>query len=326
MLKYNMLGNTGLKVSELCFGALPMGPLQKNLSVDVMTALVIKAIKEGINFIDTAQMYKTYEPIRRAIKETGIRPIIASKSTAITYEEMQKAIEEALDALDIKYIDIFHLHAARAGVNVFEERQGALRCLEDNKRKGIIKAIGISTHSVKVVDIASTNQLVDVVFPIINIDGIGILDGDRIQMEQAINKCYEDKKGIYLMKVLGGGNIINKYFEAMNYAFGIEGVSSFALGMVSIDEVDYNLEFFALKDKKDNELSEMKIKQENLISNNKKAFSVTKFLCKNCGLCVSTCPNHAISVINNIAEINANHCLQCGYCVGACPQFAIRMI
>ena len=94
-MKKNRLGKTDLYVTELCFGALPFGPLQKNVPVDECTNLLIEALKAGINFIDTAQMYLTYEPIRRAMEATGIRPVIASKSVAGGYEDMQKAVEEA---------------------------------------------------------------------------------------------------------------------------------------------------------------------------------------------------------------------------------------
>ena len=149
-MKKRMLGNTGLEVTELCFGALPFGPLQKNLPLEEATAVLCAALEGGINFIDTAQIYKTYAPIREALQQTKKRPVIASKSPASTYEGMQEAIEEALNELNLDEIGIFHLHAARVGEDVFTERQGALECLYDNKARGRIKAVGISTHSVKV--------------------------------------------------------------------------------------------------------------------------------------------------------------------------------
>mgnify|MGYP000893560903 CR=1 FL=1 len=57
-MKKNRLGKTDLYVTELCFGALPFGPLQKNIPVDECTGLLVEALKAGINFIDTAQMYQ----------------------------------------------------------------------------------------------------------------------------------------------------------------------------------------------------------------------------------------------------------------------------
>lgn len=311
------LGKTNIEVTELCFGALPMGPLQKNLSAIESAKIIELALNSGINFIDTAQIYKTYEPIAIAMKNTGIRPVIASKSNKKSYQEMEDAVNEALQCLDIEYIDIFHLHAAREGSNVFELFAEALKCLVDMKNKGKIKAIGISTHSVAVANIAAENDLIDVVFPIINMKGTGLIDGTKEEMVQAIKKLYQSGKGVYLMKVLAGGSLITNYQKAMEYARGIEDYHSIALGMTSLDEVEYNINYF--KGKHTGELPSNSTK-------NKKAL-VNKYLCKSCGKCMTSCPNNCISFDNeNKAYIDSSTCLTCGYCTPVCPEFAIRVI
>ena len=311
-----MLGNTGLEVTELCFGALPFGPLQKNLPLDEATAVVCAALKGGINFIDTAQLYKTYAPIRHALQQTKKRPVIASKSPATTYEEMQKAIEEALNELNLDEIDIFHLHAARAGEDVFTKRQGALECLYDHKARGRVKAVGISTHSVKVTALAATVKGIDVVFPLLNRAGHGILDGNREEMEKAVAQCVAAGKGVYLMKPLAGGILVGEYAQAVEYVRSIPGCASIALGMVSTAEVEYNLNYF--RGYKPATLPS--------IAAMKKRFMVVESLCAGCLKCVETCPNHAISEKTGKGFIQQEACLTCGYCVGACPQFAIRLV
>ena len=55
-MKYNILGRTGIKVSELCFGILPMGPLQADMPADEGGELLLSAMEQGITFFDTAQM------------------------------------------------------------------------------------------------------------------------------------------------------------------------------------------------------------------------------------------------------------------------------
>ncbi len=318
MMKKNILGRTGIEVTELCFGALPMGPLQKNLSVDECTDLIVAALEGGVNFIDTAQLYRTYEPIRKALKKVKSRPVIATKSTAESYEDMQKAVDEALEAMEIDYIDIFHLHAARVDVDVFEKRKGAFECLLDNKKKGKIKAVGISTHSVPVTKLASEVEEIDVVFPIINMTGMGILRGTVDEMREAITACVNNQKGVYLMKVLAGGNLVNDYYKAMVYARAIPGYASIALGMLNKEEVDFNLRYFNAED-----ASRLSLPKT---ETTKKEFSVFEAVCINCGKCLKTCPNETIIVKNDKAFIQQDKCLQCGYCVSACPQFAIRMI
>lgn len=312
-----ILGKTGIEVTELCFGALPMGPLQKNLSIEENAKIIELALRKGVNFIDTAQMYKTYEPIALAIKNTGIRPIIASKSNSKTYEGMEAAVNEALNMLGVDYIDIFHLHAAREKANAFEVYADALRCLVDMKKQGKVKAIGISTHSVDVTNLAAEHPLIDVVFPIINMKGLGIIDGTKEQMVEAIKKVHDSGKGLYLMKVLAGGSLINQYSVALEYARSIEGYASIALGMTSIADVEYNLAYFSGQQVPD---------LGGNVSDLKKAL-VSRNLCKGCGKCMTACPNNAISFdTDKKASIDKSICLTCGYCTPVCPEFAIRIV
>lgn len=316
-MEKRILGKTGIEVTELCFGALPMGPLQKNQSIEENAKVIELALKKGVNFIDTAQMYKTYEPIALAMKNTGIRPIIASKSNSKTYEGMETAVNEALQMLGVEYIDIFHLHAAREKANAFEVFADALRCLVDMKKIGKIKAIGISTHSVEVANLAAQHPLIDVVFPIINMKGLGIIDGTKEQMVEAIRNIHKAGKGIYLMKILAGGSLINQYSEAMEYARKIEGYASIALGMTSFSDVEYNLAYFSGEKLPEMSSSVIELKKALVFRN----------LCKGCGKCMTACPNNAISYdADKKASIDKSICLTCGYCTPVCPEFAIRIV
>ena len=319
-MKKIILGKSGIEVSELCFGALPMGPLQKNIPPAKGAEIILRALNGGVNFIDTAELYQTYEPIRLALKKASSRPVIVSKSMALDYAGMRKAVEDGLTALEIDYIDIFHLHAARVpeNENVFTKRSKAWQALLDCKKEGLIKATGISTHSVPTVRLAADVDEVDIVFPIINKNGTGILYGTVAEMEEAIRLCVARNKGIYFMKALGGGCLVKEYHEAVNYVRNISRVP-IAMGMVSEKEVDYNLAYFKAKPNKIADLPELIIEE--------KCFQIVDFLCKDCGSCIEACPNQAIAKKTEEVKpkINPDLCLRCGYCVGYCPQFAIRM-
>lgn len=310
------LGKTGIKVTELAFGALPMGPLQKNLPLPEATDVVKHALEKGINFIDTAQNYRTYAPIAEAIKRTGITPVIATKSAAATYEAMEEAVQEALDQLGVEFIDIFHLHAARVSATVFTERAGALACLKDYKTKGIIKAVGIATHSVAAARAAAGRDDIDVVFPLLNLKGRGILDGAREEMMEAIRLNYEAGKGVYIMKALAGGHLINEYQQGINFIRDFGYYHALAVGMVSTEEVDYNIAYF----RGDLDPGIMPPR-----SGEKRAIVVAP-LCRGCGTCREVCHSGAISISAGKAQIKQEKCLMCGYCTSACPEFAIRII
>lgn len=312
-----VLGNTGIEVTRLCFGTLPFGPLQKNVSVEEAGEFIAYGLDNGINFIDTAQMYGTYPHIKRALEKTKIRPVIASKSTADSYEGMEKAVLEALEAMGIDYIDIFHLHAARVQPDVFELRKGALQCLQDYKKKGIVKAVGISTHNVKAVEAAAFREDIDIVFPLLNKIGRGILEGTVKDMEKAAALCSENGKGVYLMKVIGGGTMIDDFNSSLEYAMNLSGNYPMAIGMVSKEEVVYNIKYF----NGDKDL-------EGIIkTRNKKSMKVIKGMCVGCGKCIETCHSGALSFDETgKSYIDHSKCIQCGYCVSVCPEFCIRMI
>ena len=106
-MNYVKLGNTNLSVSRLCFGGLVMGPLQANMTPREGGKVIAAALEGGVNFIDTADLYGTYDHIKEAIIITGINPIIATKSYAYEKTKAEKDFERARRELDrdvIRYI------------------------------------------------------------------------------------------------------------------------------------------------------------------------------------------------------------------------------
>jgi predicted aldo/keto reductase-like oxidoreductase len=313
------LGSTGIQVSELCFGVLPMGPLQFGLPASEGGTLIRTAIKKGVNFLDTAQSYSTYSHIRAALDLLPAEKddiVISTKSAAGTYNDMRLAVEEARTSLDRDVIDIFLVHAARANRSVFSKRKGAFECLLDMKTKGIVRAVGISTHSVDVVRAATDIPEIDVVFPIINIQGLGIREGTRDEMVQAIKSASLAGKGLFAMKALGGGNLLSNREEAFNYVRNLEGISSVAVGMVYQDELEMNLAIFENRPV-DQNLKERTIRKKQLL---------IQRVCRGCGACVHVCPNAAMQVIDGKARNDRSKCILCGYCAPLCPEFAIRLV
>ncbi|HMM20013.1 MAG TPA: aldo/keto reductase [Selenomonadales bacterium] len=315
-MKYNCLGRTGIEVSEICYGALPAGPLQADLPIAAVAGIIREGLKQGITFIDTAQRYGTYPHIRKALEGYGGQVVIASKSAATGYEEMRQAVLEAREALGRDVIDIFHLHAARATAKVFEERRGALGYLCEAKAAGLIRAVGISSHSVEAVRAAAGRNEIDVIHPLINLLGLGILDGSREEMRAAIEYAADQGKGIYLMKAMAGGHLADRYQEALDFSRGIRGVGAIAIGMLSREEITANIAHVEGKPLPEG----LKAK----IGKNTKKLHVQD-MCKACSACLAHCPNGALSMGEQRAVVDPEKCLMCGYCVPHCPQFALRL-
>ncbi|NLL07312.1 MAG: 4Fe-4S binding protein [Clostridiaceae bacterium] len=314
-MKYVKLGNTGLEVSRMCFGGLIIGPLQANLPLDEGTNVILAALEQGVNFIDTAELYGTYEYIKEAIKKSKTKPIIATKSYAYSSEGARDSVEKARKELDIDVIDIFLLHEQETRLTLRGHRD-ALEYYISMKEKGIIRAVGVSTHNVEVVEACADMPEIDVIHPLINKTGIGIGDGTIEDMLTAVKKAHDNGKGIYGMKPLGGGNLLNSYKECMEFVLNIPYIDSIAIGMQSIEEVIMNVCVFNNKPVPENIRS--------LVAERKKHLHID-FWCEGCGKCAERCKQGALYIQDDKAKVREEKCLLCGYCASACPCFAIKI-
>jgi len=305
-----------LEVSELCFGTLPMGPLQYNIPFSAGVELIRAAAAAGITYFDTAQNYGTYGYLREAFKGSQDNFVISTKSKASTYKQMDNAVRQALRELDRDYIDIFFIHGDKVEKNVFSERSGAWENLIEHKKRGTVRYIGLSTHSTEAVKEAISAKEVDVIFPLINMSGLGIIGGTKLEMIDIIQKAASQGKGTIAMKIFGGGHLLEYRDKAFSFIKEQISVDCIAIGMINKKELEYNIALFA------GERIPGELKAETLKS---KKLVVTS-LCTGCGGCTRVCPTGAISIDENKAEVDVSVCLLCGYCVSNCKQMALRVI
>ncbi len=314
-MKYVSLGRTGMRVSALAFGSLTMAPMQANLPPEAAAEVLCYAAERGINLLDTAQLYDNYEYIKIAEKKMRSSLIIASKSYAYEKQMAFDAVEEARVRLDRDVIDIFMLHEQESE-HTLRGHMPAIEELLRLKAQGVIRAFGISTHHVAGVRAAASADYIDVIHPLINKAGLGIVDGTREDMEQALKTAHEAGKGIYTMKPLGGGNLFSSAQESLQYAFSFPYKHSVCIGMQSIDEVDANIEFMEKGAFSKQNLQALKQKKRQLHIDD---------WCVGCGACAARCVNHGIDIVNGKAVPNGN-CVLCGYCSRVCDQWAIKVV
>ena len=317
------LGKTGIAVSPVGMGTLTMGFSQKNLSIEDGANLIYHAVKSGINFLDTAQYYDTYQYIRPALdrlrKENWITPVICSKTLGTTREDVIAAVEECQSELDIPVVDIFLLHEVR-GIQDFRSRREAWEGLQECKDRGRVRAIGISTHHVDACREMAVHPECDVVFPLINRSGLGIRNGDipgtKKEMEEAIQKCADAGIGVFTMKAFGGGNLIQDYRACLDYATKVPGNTAVMIGMADNDQVDRAVEYF-----------EKQLDESYVPDTSQKKLMVDQSDCEGCGICKNRCVSQAIFWNENgLAEIDPHKCVRCGYCAPVCPVRAIILL
>jgi len=315
-MQYNLLGNTGIRVSKICFGSLTIGPLQKNLPIKEGVGILEKAVDYGINFIDTADLYGTYPYIKEVVKKNRDL-VIATKSYAYNRETAEQTLRRALDGIGRDYVDIFLLHEQES-IHTIHGHREALDYFIEQKEKGLIRAVGISTHYIAAVKSAALLNEIDVIHPILNFRGLGIVDGPRSMMEQAIESAYRMGKGIYIMKPLGGGHCIKDYHEAFKYALEFPYAHAIAIGMQRLEELEANI----------CKLEGLPIPPplESALAGYKRTLLIQDW-CQACGECVRRCSQGALRIgEEGIAAVDKEKCILCGYCGSVCKELAIKVI
>jgi uncharacterized protein len=157
---------------------------------------------------------------------------------------------------------------------------------------------------------------VDIIHPIVNKNGIGIGDGTIGQMLNSIRKAFDKGKGIYSMKPLGGGNLLNSYGKAIEFVLNIPYIHSVAIGMQSVEEVIMNINVFEKKEVPEKIRQVLESRTRNLHID---------YWCDACGKCIERCGQGALKINDGKTTVIKEKCVLCGYCGSACPQFAIKI-
>jgi len=245
------LGNTGLRVSKLGFGTYDFGVPSLNISAVEGGRILAEAYKLGVNFWDASDDYGSHPHVASALKLVPRREVVIStKTSAKNGEEAEKSLRNSLRELETDYIDIFLLHYVKS--DWIDGCRKVLKELCDLKTTGIVKAVGLSTHSVVVVEETSQFEEVDVIMAICCRaeqslisefrENIPLEDGSIGQMLQAIKLAHHREKGVIAMKVLGTGisPLVDDYQSSIKSIAELDFVDAMVIGMKSLVEVKKN--------------------------------------------------------------------------------------
>ena len=314
-MRMNPLGRSGLTVSRMCFGTLTMSPLQQNMTPEAGARLLVYAYEKGVRFLDTADLYGTYPHIALALKDAPDY-VISTKAYCWDRPTAQAALERAYRGLGRDYVDLFMLHEQES-LYTLRGHEEALEYLAEQKVRGHIGAVGVSTHFVACVKAAPRFPMLDVIHPLINLEGIGIQDGSRDDMESAIAAARERGIGIFAMKPLGGGHLISGSKAALEYALNNPLLDAVAIGMQSVEEIDADVAMFEGDPTAFERLEKLRHRERRVMVHD---------WCEGCGKCAARCRQKAIEVVNGRAVVDQAKCVYCGYCARACPQFCIKVV
>jgi aryl-alcohol dehydrogenase-like predicted oxidoreductase/NAD-dependent dihydropyrimidine dehydrogenase PreA subunit len=316
-MKQVQLGSTGITLFPLVYGTLPLGPLQAGLTQEEGGRLIRHALEHGITMFDTAALYGTYPHLRSGLSGWNGTVTIASKTHAADGATARLHVEEALRELDRDRLDIVHLHGARQA-DPFTDRASVLDELLAMKEEGKIAHVGLSSHYISAFRLALDHPEIEVIHPLINRTGMGILDGTAEEMAGVIAASDRAGKGVYAMKALAGGNLIAEARQSLAYVAGLEGIHGLAVGMLSEQEIDANIALIDRGIAADETW-------RNLETRRRRLKIMTPF-CKGCGFCTEACGSNSLFIVDGKAVVDESTCVLCGYCGAACPEFMIRVV
>lgn len=317
-MKSRRLGRTGLTVSELGFGGIPVIPL----SFDDGVAVVRRCYELGITFFDTANAYRDSEKkVGTALAGVREHVVIATKTLRRDGEGAAKHIERSLANLGTDHIDLYQLHnvANRDTLEQVLGPGGAYEAAEKARAEGKIGFIGFSSHNIDTALIACRTNLFSTVQIAFNF----------IETEPA-NELFREARardmGIIAMKPLGGGllerpDLCFRFLQQYPDVIPIPGFASTAEvdGVVGLYESPRALS--------GSDLAEMEKIRERL----------GKRFCHRCGYCLP-CEQgvriseamifpsvlkrfHPAAALEFMAEAMKSvlNCTECGACIEKCP-------
>ena len=317
-MEYVTLGKTGLRVSRMGFGGIPIQRVDKAAARELLAA--VRAA--GINYIDTARGYTVSEAlIGQAIEGCRDDFVLATKSMARDRESMARDIGVSLGNLRTGYIDLYQVH--NPSLEQLEQicaPGGALEALEEARAAGKIGHIGLTAHSLEVFRRALELDWVEtVMFP------YNIVESQATElMAQARAKGV----AFIAMKPLAGGAIEDAGL-ALRYVLSNPDVTVVIPGMYAPGEVAENAA--AAED-----ASPLSPEELARIEQVRKALG-TNF-CRRCNYCAPctagiSIPNvflfHGYLSRYGLADwakdrysglaAKASACVECGACEGRCP-------
>jgi len=229
-MEYRVLGKTGLKISRMGFGGIPI----QKIDAEGTKVLIRQLMDAGVNYIDTARGYTVSEEYLGYALD-GVRQhfVLATKSMARTKEAMAADIETSLKNLRTDYIDLYQIHnPTEKDLEQVQSPGGALEALQEAKAAGKIGHIGVTLHSDVLFKMAVELKWVETIMFPYNIV--------ETQGEELIRVCGQKDIGFIAMKPLAGG-AIDDATVALRFIAANPDVTVLIPGMAEPKEIEQNL-------------------------------------------------------------------------------------
>ena len=235
------IGSTGIVTSRLALGSGTHGSNGSSDQVRLgMTTFVNQftyGYGKGLTFFETAADYGAHPFIKEAVRQVGRQNVVVlTKTEAQTAAQMQADLDKFRTDLGMDMIDIVLLHNKQTATWT-TECAGAMDVLSQAKESGIIRAHGVSCHTLSALQLAAATPWVDVDQARVNPDGI-LMDADPATVIGVLKQMKAAGKGVIGMKILGEGQLGNQVDRAIAHAMGLDCIDAFTIGFTTTGQLD----------------------------------------------------------------------------------------
>ncbi|MDZ7371943.1 MAG: aldo/keto reductase [candidate division KSB1 bacterium] len=235
------LGKTGIKASRLAMGTGTHGVNKRSnqsrrLGIEGVADLLYAAYERGINFWDSADQYGTHPHLKEALKRIPReKVVILTKTHATTAEEMRADIDRFRKEIGTDYLDIVLLHFM-TNPEWPKIKAGAMEELAKLREQGVVRAHGVSCHTLGALQAAADSDWVQV--DLARINPYGATMDDKVEVVVPILKrMHEQGKSVLGMKIFGAGQLRDKVDECLRFILAQEYVDAFTIGQENKDEL-----------------------------------------------------------------------------------------
>jgi predicted aldo/keto reductase-like oxidoreductase len=237
------LGKSGIKTSMLGLGTGTRGGReQRDMGQEAFTKLVRHALDSGVYYVDTADMYKTHEMVKKALKGVASDKYFVQTKTRAKDPDAAKAdIERFRRELAMEQLDTLLVHCMTKGTWTVDMRP-VMDVLYDAKEKGRVRAVGVSCHGFDPLQTATGCDWVDV--HLVRINPLGAkMDDSPAKVAAEIRKMRDQGRGVLGMKIFGEGacKTPELRLESLKYVLGLNAVDAFTIGFSSTAQIDETL-------------------------------------------------------------------------------------
>ncbi len=237
------LGKTGIQTTLLGMGtgtkAWNKSSAQNRQGREAFVRALTHAYERGLRYYDLADQYGAHDYLKDAMREAGMprqELMLLTKTNARKADAITRDLDRFRMEIDTDYLDIVLLHCM-TDANWTEKMKPCMDALSEAKARGVIRAHGVSCHTLDALKAAAESPWVEVMLSRINPFGVK-MDAATDEVLPVLRKACENGKGMLGMKIFGEGETADRADESLRFVLGLDCIHAITIGFLTPEEID----------------------------------------------------------------------------------------